>query len=447
MRAIGSTAICEINTIEDMEKHFNEIDVIAIFGTNITADYTDVAMAMEGGHVITKDYNIDTVYPTIKESFDIHRSHNPDSNPDDLAFYKGEITSITEIISKEEFLMVKRVDSVGYSIIHDAIDLESIMDEDYADMFYVHGINNTISYDDLIDVMYGQAIFCPENTFYALCDDVPGSIERYFGATFIPEDMPAVYGFKLTTIGELMMVKKNEVLKLVAEEFIKCESFEELCDKSADVTPDYSSSTYLAEERNVTFDEMSKVVTGDAVYVMGWVLDTDFDKIVKFAQDKYGAGYISMMYFYKGEYMQIAGLSKALGVTELKYDQGKVKFSLIPMDKLLELNESVPLDADSFIEAYSTLLTGKNSKEALSYMWGYTMNDLRYDEAIVELAKLYTYGAKKYEAESWKDVDPKRYIDAIGRHKYIRGDSEFDESGFNHDIHLLWNILTCYILL
>ena len=64
-------------------------------------------------------------------------------------------------------------------------------------------------------------------------------------------------------------------------------------------------------------------------------------------------------------------------------------------------------------------------------------------EATEELAKVLTYGAKKYKSNNWKKAeDFSRYIDALYRHlEAWRGGQEFDEeSGLSHLSHALTNI-------
>ena len=60
-----------------------------------------------------------------------------------------------------------------------------------------------------------------------------------------------------------------------------------------------------------------------------------------------------------------------------------------------------------------------------------------------ELAKVLTYGAKKYKPNNWKNADDTtRYIDALYRHleSWRSGESFDDESGLSHLSHALTNI-------
>lgn len=53
-----------------------------------------------------------------------------------------------------------------------------------------------------------------------------------------------------------------------------------------------------------------------------------------------------------------------------------------------------------------------------------------------------SYGAQKYEAHSWRNVDVERYRDAKARHM-LDGESEFadQESGLWHKAHELVNLM------
>lgn len=53
-----------------------------------------------------------------------------------------------------------------------------------------------------------------------------------------------------------------------------------------------------------------------------------------------------------------------------------------------------------------------------------------------------TYGAQKYKAHSWRNVDVERYKDAKARHM-LDGEIEFadDESGLWHKAHELVNLM------
>jgi hypothetical protein len=65
-------------------------------------------------------------------------------------------------------------------------------------------------------------------------------------------------------------------------------------------------------------------------------------------------------------------------------------------------------------------------------------------ESLLELGKVYTYGAKKYSDESWKNVEPfeERYYDALLRHLFAwRGGERMDkESRLTHLSHAFCNL-------
>lgn len=73
---------------------------------------------------------------------------------------------------------------------------------------------------------------------------------------------------------------------------------------------------------------------------------------------------------------------------------------------------------------------------------------LRYDlippEIIEELAKVYTYGAKKYGENQWQylPAGKDRYFGALMRHMqaHRKGEKVDPESGLLHLSHALWNV-------
>lgn len=63
-------------------------------------------------------------------------------------------------------------------------------------------------------------------------------------------------------------------------------------------------------------------------------------------------------------------------------------------------------------------------------------------EAMEGMAKVLTYGAKKYKPNNWRQVDdPQRYVGAALRHlyAYLAGETNDAESGLHHLDHLLTN--------
>ena len=77
----------------------------------------------------------------------------------------------------------------------------------------------------------------------------------------------------------------------------------------------------------------------------------------------------------------------------------------------------------------------------------YDAGKLRYSlippEATTALAEILTFGARKYAPNSWQTVPnaPERYLDALMRHleAYRSGDLIDSESGHPHIYHLLCN--------
>lgn len=75
----------------------------------------------------------------------------------------------------------------------------------------------------------------------------------------------------------------------------------------------------------------------------------------------------------------------------------------------------------------------------------YDAEKIRYDlippEVLQELAKVLTYGAKKYPENSWKNVEPfnQRYYAALERHlqAWRLGEATDAETGYSHLTHAL----------
>lgn len=68
-------------------------------------------------------------------------------------------------------------------------------------------------------------------------------------------------------------------------------------------------------------------------------------------------------------------------------------------------------------------------------------------EALLELAKVMTFGAKKYAPDNWRYVEnaEQRYIDAAQRHinAHLRGEKVDSESGFSHLSHAVASLMMC----
>lgn len=64
--------------------------------------------------------------------------------------------------------------------------------------------------------------------------------------------------------------------------------------------------------------------------------------------------------------------------------------------------------------------------------------------SLLEVSKIWAFGAKKYARANWKLVDnaEKRYTDAMIRHFIAEETNEFDdESKMLHAAHVAWNAL------
>lgn len=64
--------------------------------------------------------------------------------------------------------------------------------------------------------------------------------------------------------------------------------------------------------------------------------------------------------------------------------------------------------------------------------------------ALMEVAKIGTYGANKYTRGGWESVPDgiQRYDDAMWRHlMYSAFEVVDEESGYEHELHMVWNAL------
>lgn len=77
----------------------------------------------------------------------------------------------------------------------------------------------------------------------------------------------------------------------------------------------------------------------------------------------------------------------------------------------------------------------------------YDQDKLRIDlippAAIIGIAQVLTYGAKKYSPDNWKHVESWRYRGAALRHlyAYLAGETNDPESGLNHLDHAIASII------
>ena len=114
--------------------------------------------------------------------------------------------------------------------------------------------------------------------------------------------------------------------------------------------------------------------------------------------------------------------------------EGKGRFDLVPLDvagKLLK--DDVLIGINQFVRnGYIVYLYG-----ALGKFAGYE----NLTTLLLEVAKHFEEGAKKYQPRNWeKGIPLSRYVDSMVRHylKWLRGDD--DEP---HDRAFCWNVMCC----
>lgn len=63
--------------------------------------------------------------------------------------------------------------------------------------------------------------------------------------------------------------------------------------------------------------------------------------------------------------------------------------------------------------------------------------------ALDEVAKVLTYGAKKYDRHNWKHVEAIRYQAALMRHfsAYMQGEANDPETGISHLAHMACSVM------
>jgi hypothetical protein len=82
--------------------------------------------------------------------------------------------------------------------------------------------------------------------------------------------------------------------------------------------------------------------------------------------------------------------------------------------------------------------------EGKKYDSGKARVSLLSSDAIIEVAKVATMGAKKYDDNNWRGgMKWSRLMDAAERHllAYNKGDRIDEESGLSHLAHVAWNIM------
>ena len=86
--------------------------------------------------------------------------------------------------------------------------------------------------------------------------------------------------------------------------------------------------------------------------------------------------------------------------------------------------------------------------EGLKFDTGKLQFSLIPPEIKLYLAEILTFGAKKYAPDNWKKIDVQRYYDAFERHMnaFQLGEENDEESGMHHLKHALTNMMfICYL--
>lgn len=108
-----------------------------------------------------------------------------------------------------------------------------------------------------------------------------------------------------------------------------------------------------------------------------------------------------------------------------------------------ELSEEAKIALDSFDPAPGGIPVQSSRGAGLKFDGGKPQMRLLPPVAMLEMAKVMTFGAEKYEADSWRQVEGanERYLDALGRHynAWCRGEEVDDESGLSHMAHIMCN--------
>ena len=87
----------------------------------------------------------------------------------------------------------------------------------------------------------------------------------------------------------------------------------------------------------------------------------------------------------------------------------------------------------------------QKNEPAIRYDAGKPRFDLLPSDAMVELARVYTLGAEKYQPDNWaKGMAWRRCLGSLLRHTFAWAAGEdFDkESGLHHMAHVAWGALT-----
>lgn len=103
------------------------------------------------------------------------------------------------------------------------------------------------------------------------------------------------------------------------------------------------------------------------------------------------------------------------------------------------------LDEHSYLMTLGTPASVKRvSDAALRYDDGKPRFELLPEDSLLELVKVYTAGAVKYEPRNWeKGMSWSRCFGSLMRHswKFWRGETHDEETGLHHMAHVAWNAL------
>lgn len=134
------------------------------------------------------------------------------------------------------------------------------------------------------------------------------------------------------------------------------------------------------------------------------------------------------------EYLTSSGQGK-------KYDGDKLRYDLLPADIMLMLFDEVN-DPKVHIPYY---VYEGNWLKVLYFTLAYYQSEMKQttEEALEALCEIITYGANKYEANNWQQVESHRYVAAYMRHyiAYTKGEAKDEESGFHHLAHAMCNAM------
>ena len=88
-------------------------------------------------------------------------------------------------------------------------------------------------------------------------------------------------------------------------------------------------------------------------------------------------------------------------------------------------------------------ITSPKEEKAMKFDSGKLQYSLIPPEIKLYLAEILTFGAKKYAPDNWKKIDVKRYYDAFERHMnaFQLGEENDSESGMHHLKHALTNMV------